>query len=328
MIDNLLNKNILVVGYGSIGKRHIENLIKLNFKNIFIFRHNSSQNVVVSKKELKVFNDWEQLNAINIYASIICTPTAFHINHLKKLLELNSHILVEKPLSNSKKNINILKDLIIKKKKFVQVAYMLRFHPIILLIKEIIDKRKYGELISFNTKWGEYLPDWHPWEDYKDSYASKKELGGGVSLTLSHDIDLIIWLVNSDIKKTKHFKSYNSKMKINVESGSDIIYEFKNGVIGHSHLDYYSKYHDRYYEFIFDDATLRFNYYESELITYFNKKKKVFKLDKFERNDLFLDELIFFFKKTSEFNINESINFIDEANLIIDICKKENYYAG
>ena len=153
---------------------------------------------------------------------------------------------------------------------------MMRFHPLILKIKDIVETKKYGNLISFDTIWGEYLPDWHPWEDYRSSYASNKNLGGGVSLTLSHDIDLVIWLVNSSVYKTKHIKNFRSSLEVDVESGSDILYEFKNGVTGHSHMNYFSKHNQRDYSFIFENATIQFNYYESKVVVKADNKSEIF----------------------------------------------------
>jgi predicted dehydrogenase len=325
MIKTDLNKNVLVIGLGSIGNRHIQNLVELNFKNIFVFRQKSSENLIINNQKIKVLSSWKDLEGMKIYTSIICSPTSMHVDQLIKLINLGSHVLVEKPLFNNRKNLKQLKDVVSKSNKFLSIAYMMRFHPLIIKIKEIIDTNKYGKLISFNTKWGEYLPNWHPWEDYRTSYASNKKLGGGVSLTLSHDIDLVIWLVNAKVYKTKHIKNFSSPLEIDVESGSDILYEFKNGVTGHSHLNYYSKYNERYYSFIFENATIQFNYYKSELVIRVNDKSEVILENKFKRNDMFINELQYFFKKILNFNVMDSINSIDESELILDICKKENF---
>ncbi|MDB4051022.1 Gfo/Idh/MocA family oxidoreductase [Flavobacteriaceae bacterium] len=325
MINDLLNKNILVIGSGSIGKRHIENLIKLKFNNIYVFRHKSSENLFIDGHEIKTINKWNRLNNLKIFASIICTPTSRHVEQLLKLLDLGSHVLIEKPLFYNKKNLKQLKDLINKSQKYVSVAYMMRFHPLILKIKDIVETKKYGNLISFDTIWGEYLPDWHPWEDYRSSYASNKNLGGGVSLTLSHDIDLVIWLVNSSVYKTKHIKNFRSSLEMDVESGSDILYEFKNGVTGHSHMNYFSKHNQRDYSFIFENATIQFNYYESKVVVKADNKSEIFTSKKFKRNDMFVSELKFFLNKTLNYNVVDSVNSIEESELILDICKKENF---
>jgi predicted dehydrogenase len=196
-------------------------------------------------------------------------------------------------------------------------------------VKEFVDNKTHGNLISFSSKWGEYLPGWHPWEDYRQSYAARRELGGGVTLTLSHDIDIVNWITGSKITRTKSIKNYRSKLEIDVESGCDILYEYSNGVTGHSHLNYYSKSHERYIEFVFDEANIRFDYIQSTLkISKPGRKEKLIQVKKFERNDLFIDELVEFFQKTTKFALRESIKAVEESEIIMNICKKENWKNG
>lgn len=324
----ILQKNILVIGAGSIGVRHMTNLISLGFRNIFVFRHKQSDNLFISGQEIIVVANWDEVRKLAIYATIICSPTSLHMRQAIWCLQVGSHLLIEKPLSDSKVGIERLRKEIGRNKKLVVVAYMLRYHPLLRKVKQIVENKTYGNLISFSSKWAEYLPDWHPWEDYRKSYAARKELGGGVALTLSHDIDIVNWITGSKVCQTKNIKNFRSKLKIDVESGCDIIYQYANGVTGHSHLDYYSKHHERSIEFIFDDANIRFDYLRASLTIITEKNEKVLKADKFERNDLFIDEMVAFFKKTTDFNIKDSIQAVDESEMILNICKKENWKNG
>ena len=74
-----------------------------------------------------------------------------------------------------------------------QMGFQFRFHPGLLRCRELIDAGRIGKPLSFRAEWGEYLPGWHPWEDYRKSYSARKDLGGGVLLTLSHPLDYIRW---------------------------------------------------------------------------------------------------------------------------------------
>ncbi|MCK9403270.1 MAG: Gfo/Idh/MocA family oxidoreductase [Chitinophagaceae bacterium] len=324
----ILQKNILVIGAGSIGVRHMTNLVSLGFKNVFVFRHKRSDNLVINGQKIVVVANWKEVGKLAIYATIICSPTSMHMTQAIRCLQVGSHLLIEKPLSDSKAGIERLRKEIGRNRKLVVVAYMLRYHPLLRKVKQIVENKTYGNLISFSSKWGEFLPDWHPWEDYRKSYAARKELGGGVALTLSHDIDIVNWITGSKVCQTKNVKNFRSKLKIDVESGCDIIYQYANGGTGHSHLDYYSKHHERYIEFIFDDANIRFDYLLASLTIITGRKEKVLKADKFERNELFIDELVAFFKKTTDFNIKDSIQAVDESEVILNICKKENWKNG
>ena len=138
---------------------------------------------------------WEELEDSQSKIAVICTPTSQHLDQTIKCVRLGINVLVEKPLFNTIDGFEELRQAVIKFNTFVYVGYMMRFHPLIEKIKTMINKNEFGKLISFQSVWAEYLPNWHPWEDYRDSYAARKELGGGSTLTLSHDIDLAIFLV-------------------------------------------------------------------------------------------------------------------------------------
>ena len=99
---------------------------------------------------------------------------------------------------------------------------MMRFHPLICDLKEIISNEYYGKLISIQSKWAEFLPDWHPWEDYRISYASNKKMGGGVALTLSHDIDLAFFLTSSKLQNFSNELEFNTAKVISFIIGKSI----------------------------------------------------------------------------------------------------------
>lgn len=319
------NQSILVIGAGSIGKRHLKNLYSIGYTNLSVFRHNSSERLTIDGIEFPVLNDWEAIRKNQFYAIFICTPTVFHLDQALFSLKLNAHVFIEKPLAPSLKGLNNLRKNILRTEKTVFVAYMLRFHPLIMKIKGFVEVGNFGNLISFTTKWGEYLPNWHPWEDYSNSYASRNDLGGGVALTLSHDIDIVNWITGSPLIKTYQIKNYRSDLKIDVEGGIDIIYQYENGITGHSHLNYYSRANERYMEFIFESATVRFNYYSSTLTVVNKDFSETFEIDNFDRNQLFLDELNYFFNKCKSNSIQESLDTIIESEMIINICNNDEW---
>lgn len=323
--DHLKNENILVVGAGSIGKRHLKNLFSMGFKNLYVFRHKSNENLIIDNLEFPVINEWKTLKKNQFYAIFICTPTIFHLEQAIDSIKINAHVFIEKPLASSVIGLSYLKTMVSKTKKTVFIAYMLRFHPLIIRIKGLVESGDFGNLISFTTKWGEYLPNWHPWENYSTSYASRKDLGGGVALTLSHDIDIVNWITGSPLIKTYQIKNFNSGLNIDVEGGTDILYQYENGVTGHSHLNYYSINNERYMEFIFESANVRFDYYNSSLTIDAKGLTEVQKAENFDRNQLFVDELKFFFEKCITNSFDESLKSINESELIINICNNEEW---
>lgn len=317
-------KPIIVFGAGSIGERHIRNLWSLGFKNIFVFRKRNLPFKDIGNAEIKIIKSWNEIKLIKPFAAIICTPTSLHFSQALACVQLGIHCLVEKPLSHNTDKFSELVKLINTNKVFVYVGYMMRFHPLIRKIDEIIKSKKYGNIISIQSKWGEYLPDWHPWEDYRESYAAKSELGGGAALTLSHDIDLVNFLSKSKIKKVFKIKNYKSKLDLDVEAGIDILIEFQNKITANIHLNFYEKTKERFLKIIFDEASVKFNYYDSKLTIYkSNHKDEIIFLKDFDRNDLFIEQTKFFFKTINDFSILDSIDQINFSEKTINICNNE-----
>ncbi len=318
------NKPVVVFGAGSIGERHIRNLWALGFKNIFVFRQRNLPFRDIADAKVTVIKTWEEVQQINPFAAVITSPTSLHISQAQKCVELGIHVLIEKPLSSEIESLDQFENMVKKHHVFVYVGYMNRFHPLILKIKEIISQKTFGNLISIQSKWAEYLPDWHPWEDYRESYAARKELGGGVALTLSHDIDMALFLANDQIKKYAVVKNYKSNLELNVESGADFLMLFNNDITANIHLNFYEKVKERFLKLVFDEASIQFDFFTSTLTIKKQEGETKEVLENFDRNDLFLSQTKYFFDKIeSGFQIEESISQINDSRLIIAMCNNE-----
>ena len=193
-------KNILLIGYGSITKKHIKALNKLNFKkNIFILsnRKHKGKNFI-SKLDIK---------KINPDYIIVCSETHHHIKNLNLIEKnlTNKLILLEKPVCEKLYKLNKLKN-----KYFVN--YQLRLHPIIQKAKKVFKNKK---ILNLQVICNSFLPDWRK-RNYSKIYSSDRNKGGGVLLDLSHEIDYILWIF--DKIKIQHFKINKiSKLKIDSE---------------------------------------------------------------------------------------------------------------
>ena len=123
------------------------------------------------------------------------------------------------------------------------IGYNMRFHPLMIKIKKMVKKGYLGQIYNAKSQWSEYLPDWHPWENHIETYPARKDLGGGCSLTLSHELDTFFWLFGP-IKKVFNFKS-NKHLNVNVDTISDFMIKFKNNIIGYIHIDFLLRPHER-----------------------------------------------------------------------------------
>lgn len=292
----------LVCGVGSIGERHIRNLLTVGEKDINILRR-KIQPLRTINEPFETFINLEKAIDSKPDAAFITNPTSLHIPLALKLAQAGIHLFIEKPLSDSLENINLLETITKRKKLVVQIGFMMRYHPAIIQIKKWIDDGIIGTPLSARVMWGEYLPKWHPWEDYKKGYSARKDLGGGPIFTLSHDIDLLTWFFG-DVKNTFSLKAKKSSLNISAEDNVEILLEHKNGFIAESHLDYIELPPKRVWDILGDNGRIEFDYYENMLTLYKIKRgkytKKNISYKNFDRNDMFILELKDFLKNIKE----------------------------
>ena len=227
----------LIIGFGSIGRRHFRNLLSLDEKDILFYRTNSS---TLSDQEIEGYpleTDLKAALAHHPDAVIIANPTALHLDAAIPAARQGCHILLEKPVSHTRERIQEVKDALRQGGGKVLVGYQFRYHPNLIQIKGLLDANYIGRPLSFRSHWGEYLPDWHPWEDYRLSYSARKDLGGGVILTLCHGFDYLRWLLGEGKVHGSVVGTANS-LEIDVEDSAEIILEFGNQIIGSMHLNY------------------------------------------------------------------------------------------
>jgi predicted dehydrogenase len=313
---------LVVFGAGSIGERHIHVLQSLGYTNLYVYRQRNLPMRDIDASSVKIFTNIDDIDSIKPVAAIIATPTALHLQQTLLCVNKGIHVLVEKPLSDNLQKLDELKQAIVSNNVFVQVGYMLRYHPAFIKIKSIIESKELGRLISYHTHWGEYLPHWHPWEDYRKSYAARKELGGGAALTLSHDIDIVNWLLD---KYPINFKSMSQKSEdfnIDVEAVAQFITSYPAVITGHSYLTFSQKIPLRTYQFVFEEGIVHYNYFENQLTIQLPENKKVINYSDFKRNDMFSMQTEAFFK-----TINSKADYIDmseksikDSEVVINMC--------
>ena len=290
---------ILVVGYGSIGKRHIRNILKISNNQIIVCTKHKDN--FLRKNDCLVYESLNDCLNEKPDIGLITNVTSLHIDTAIKLARSNCHLLIEKPLSHSVKNIKKLLNILEKNNSTTLMGCNLRFHPCIKKIRELILKKRIGDVISARVENGSYLPDWHPKEDYQLGYSARKALGGGVLLTMIHELDYLIWFFG-EVKDVFSITGKFSNLKISADDLSAMLIRFKNKVIGEIHLDYFQRSRIRSCKVI---GTKGIIYWDSEIESvrlYNNRTKKwteVIKLRNFDDNSMYVDELSYFLKCVS-----------------------------
>jgi len=319
-----MKPKILICGAGSIGQRHIKNLLKLGYIDLILFRRKKTK-ISTIEKEIKQFTSLKEALKEKPNIAIIANPTNQHIETAIICANSNCHLFVEKPISNNLKKIEKLKKICTKNNLICSIGFMMRYHPLIKKIKKKIESGEIGKIIHYASQWGEDLRLWHPWEDYRISYAANDKMGGGPTLTLSHDIDLALWLCKQKVKKKYINFNYGSDLNIKTHHGSDMIIKFQNNTSANIHLDFYQNPPKRSLEIIGTLGRLEFDYYSSSMRHFSPNTSKVknYKLKKFNRNDMFVDEIKDFLYCVKN-NLVSPIS-IDESAKSLKLCITKSY---
>ncbi|MEO1625708.1 MAG: Gfo/Idh/MocA family oxidoreductase [Bacteroidota bacterium] len=282
----------VVVGLGSIGRRHLRNLSQLGFDQLAAVSRNICK---LPKDDLPAFQSYESLEAALTFqpdAVLICHPTALHMEAALEAARAGCHLFLEKPISHSLKGVQQLEQLVEANELVVQTGFQFRFHPLLIHIKHLMEQQSLGRLLSLHAHWGEYLPGWHPWEDHRHSYAAREALGGGVIRTLCHPFDYLRWLAG-EVEGVFASGGKLSSLQIDAEDTALVQLQFRSGAVGSVYLDYLQQRPRHELCLVLEGATLSWNGLQNRLdIAKGKKAPSAIHLPKdFERNQLFLDEL-------------------------------------
>jgi len=295
---------ILVAGLGSIGRRHLRNLTALGERDIFLYH---TGRATLPDDDLAVFTVETNLEAAlarRPEAVIVSNPTALHLDVAIPAAEAGCHLLIEKPISHTMERVDALQAAVRRGGGQVLVGFQFRFHPGLQQVARLLAEEAIGRPLSVRAHWGEYLPGWHPWEDYRQTYSARSELGGGVVLTLCHPLDYLCWLFG-DIDALWAFEARLGDLDLSVEDTAEIGLRFCSGVLGSLHLSYNQRPTTHRLEIIGTQGTIRWDNADGIVLLY----RVTAEMEKrqagtfsggwesfppppgFERNTLFLDEM-------------------------------------
>jgi len=283
---------ILIAGLGSIGRRHLKNLVHLGESDIVLFRTHNSSLPDEEIGDFPVETNLKKAFSSHPDAVIISNPTAMHMPIAELAAKANCHIFIEKPISHTLESLAPFEAALKKSTSVVLVGFQFRFNPGLKSVKKIIDDQVIGRPISFQSHWGEYLPGWHPWEDYRKSYAADRDMGGGVVLTLSHPLDYLRWIFG-EVKELYAVTGKFSDLEIKSEDTAEVLITFMNNVVGGLHLDYYQQPKKHYLSIICSDGTVYWEYETSRVLLEkaSGEITEMDPLDNYERNQMYLAEI-------------------------------------
>ena len=295
---------ILLVGLGSVGQRHARNLRTLlgDEAELLAHRVRRSSPLIAPDMTADLDGDIETTYGIRAFDRLgdalaerpelvlVTNPAHLHVPTARAAAEAGAHLFVEKPLSNGWDGVPELIELVERRGLTCLVGYQLRFHPGFRELRRLVVEESLGRLLGARFAFGEHLPDWHPWEDYRESNAALADQGGGVILAQIHDLDVACGLFGMP-RRVFAVGGKRSSLELDVEDTAGTLLDF-DGLPVQLHQDIVERPPRRTYELIGEDARAVWDYHANTLeLVRADGSSELTRFEGLERNDLFLDEL-------------------------------------
>lgn len=261
-------RRFLVSGCGSIGKRHVGNLLAANAGEVIGYDVSADRAAEVrSRFGIEALTDLGSAFDRRPDVVFVTAPTSLHVPLALEAARRGCHLFIEKPLSHSTEGIEQLLDEVRRRGLVTLVGCNLRFHPGLTAVKRLLDEGAVGRVVAARIEVGQYLPDWHPRENYRRGYSARRDLGGGVILDAIHEIDYARWLLGP-VAAVSCFAGRLSRLEIETEDTAAILLRFAGGTIGELHLDYVQRAYSRSCHLIGEEGTVRWDYGTGEVKLY------------------------------------------------------------
>ncbi len=337
--------NALFIGLGSSGQRHLRNLRSIVGSDLEVaaYRTRRQQIVLTDQQQVAENEILEEKYAITCFGKLeealawepemafICNPNNLHLSCAMDAAKVGCHLLIEKPLSHDLEGTEELAALLESKNKAGLVAYHLRFHPLILAVKEILGNSGIGRVLTARAERGEYIPGWHPYEDYRQSYASRSDQGGGALLSQIHEMDYLYSFFGLP-KRIFAVGGHLSSLEIDVEDTASILmvcHVDGQEIPVELHLDYFQRPPAQTFKIIGDEGKIEVDFLSITLKHY--RHGELVRLEEcpdFPRNQLFLDEMNHFLACTRG-EENPVVSVRDGAqSLRMALAAKESLQTG
>ncbi len=287
-------ERFLVIGCGSIGRRHIANLLKLGCEKIMAFDiREDRRRDVESGLGVETVDDLEEGWRWTPQVAIICVPTSLHLSLALQAAEHGCHLFIEKPIADRWEGVDHLWKIVRQRGLISLVGCNLRFHPGLATVKNLLDAGAIGRVMAARVEVGQYLPDWHPREDYRGGYSARRNLGGGVILDAIHEIDYIRWLLG-EVLAANCFAAKLSRLEIDTEDTAAMWLGFASGAIAELHMDYIQRSYSRNCRIIGGEGTIHWDY-PAQWVRWFSafsgRWRSIRNPPGWEPNEMYLDEM-------------------------------------
>ncbi len=293
---------VLVAGCGSIGRRHLRNLRACGVEKLFVTDPDGDRRGEAAR-EVEAGEVGSIREAVERGANVVFVTSPSHL-HLEMALEaarLGCDLFVEKPLSHEWSGVPELLALCETNKIVTMVGCNMRFHHGPRTLRDVLASGCLGNIASAHLDAGQYLPDWHPSEDYRRGYSANRSAGGGVLLDGIHEIDYALWLFGA-VTHVAAGGGHRSALDLDVEDTVDLLLRFDGGLPVTIHLDYIQRSYSRTCKIIGDMGTALWSFGEAVRVydAETRRWREIPPEPGYEVNAMYVDELKHFLKAVSD----------------------------
>lgn len=227
---------ILIAGYGSIGRRHYRNLNALGYDDVRLLRSGRRPpEGFETPPDTIAYDDLHDALDDGPEVVVVSNPSALHVPVTRAAVRAGACVLLEKPVCS---NLEEARKLLVDVRAadgVCSMAYSFRYHPLYSQLAAMVREGRLGRVFHAHAWQAGYLPSWHPWENYRESYAAREDLGGGVVRTLDHDLDMVRWMLGSPSEVLGSTGSF-SGIGVDVEDTADMIFRYPDRKQAHVHV--------------------------------------------------------------------------------------------
>jgi len=251
---------VLVVGCGSIGRRHARVLQEIGARHIAVCDPSDAARTSV-QATLGIgegYADFDEALTHGFDAVVLCTPPWLHIAQAKAAMEQGCDVLTEKPLSHNLDGIDDLIEMVEREDRILMVAFCMRFHAGLQRVKQLLDEGAIGRLFSCRFQVGEYLPDCRPGADYRGLFVTREDVG--VTIDYIHEPDIAIWFVGRPVRKVAAMTAQISDLDMAGDDVAEEILWFEDRCMAQIHLNVARRARRRVAEFVGTDGVIEIDF--------------------------------------------------------------------
>ncbi len=257
----------LVVGLGSIGMRHARNLKTLGITELLGADPDATRRQRFSSElAAPAFSDLTDGLAKMPHLALICSPSAYHVHQATVCAQAGCHLFIEKPLGVALGGIDDLIQLIDTRSLYAHVGSNWKFHAAFRKMKQLLDENAIGHVTGAQVLAGQWLPDWHPWEDYRQGYSARRDLGGGIVFD-GHEFDYTLWLLGP-VAQAKGLTARSDALETDTDNVVCACLRLESGALATIHMDYIQRIPRRRYHISGHEGTIEWDIHDGRVMHY------------------------------------------------------------